>query len=97
MKSREDSPDKVRILAETNLFDYTQTRDAVEFAWRVAPVDGAGTTASGTVSIAEDKLTELLLPGKELAEGKYKVEVALREKTTGKVLAEETCPLTRLQ
>ena len=89
-------PEKVRVLAEADLLDYTQTPADVEFAWRITQDGAENAAASGTAEVSEDGATELLLPGKKLKSGKYVIEVALKEKATGDDLAIETRRVTRL-
>ncbi|MBN2309339.1 MAG: hypothetical protein JXR94_10230 [Candidatus Hydrogenedentes bacterium] len=89
-------PASIRIRAELNLADYEQEVDDVGLQWRLFPAQGNTATAHGALDTLDPAGTDLAIPARDLAPGRYRIQVSLVDKASGDVLSQSETEVARV-
>ncbi|MCP4639299.1 MAG: hypothetical protein GY851_02630 [bacterium] len=92
-----DGPDKVRLHVETDLSDYPQSLDDVDLICNVVAPDRKKPVASERLKRLGEAAFDIELPGKKLKPGDYQIQVALRDRESGKQLSAKAVDIVRLK
>ncbi len=89
------NPDPIRIRCFVRLVDYPFQLGDVLLAWRAVNTANQAVSAQGEMAALTDTTTDVVIDGQSLSAGHYSVEVALKPKNGGAVLATDTVAFSR--
>jgi hypothetical protein len=90
------NPDPIRIRCFINLTDYPLQLGDVLLAWRVVNAADQAAVVEGEMGSIKDVTADVVIDGQSLSAGRYSVEVVLKPKRGGDVLAVDTWSVSRV-